>query len=149
MNDDSNIEIINFDILNNDDIFCNYDNEQDFNITNLIDKYNWNYLDSLSQQRESETPSTLNDSFSSHCYSENTFMNTSLNFSEDSDRSCYSDNCYPQVLKKKTFACKDCNKVYKSKENLTLHYKNIHLKLKPYSCKYCTAVFSHRNGRNF
>ncbi len=46
----------------------------------------------------------------------------------------------------KNFKCEDCEKVYKSKENLTLHIKNIHLKIKPYSCKYCIAEFSHRNG---
>ena len=48
----------------------------------------------------------------------------------------------------KLFKCsyEDCVKSYKSKENLTLHFKNIHLKEKPYSCKYCSSVFSHRNG---
>jgi uncharacterized Zn-finger protein len=39
-----------------------------------------------------------------------------------------------------------CIKVYKSKENMTLHYKNIHLKLKPYKCRFCDCTFSHRNG---
>lgn len=48
----------------------------------------------------------------------------------------------------KMFLCtfEGCEKKYKSKENLTLHYKNIHLKEKPYSCKFCSSVFSHRNG---
>jgi hypothetical protein len=48
----------------------------------------------------------------------------------------------------KHFKCtyEDCGKSYKSKENLTLHIKNIHLKEKPYSCRYCSSVFSHRNG---
>lgn len=48
----------------------------------------------------------------------------------------------------KKFTCKieNCKKSYKSKENLILHYKNIHLKEKPYSCQYCPATFSHRNG---
>lgn len=50
----------------------------------------------------------------------------------------------------KNFKCtvKNCNKEYKSKENLKLHYKNIHLKQKPYKCQYCIAFFSHRNGKN-
>ena len=39
-----------------------------------------------------------------------------------------------------------CMKAYKSKENLTLHFRNIHLKEKPYNCKFCKAMFSHRNG---
>jgi hypothetical protein len=46
------------------------------------------------------------------------------------------------------FKCevKGCEKVYKSKENLTLHLKNIHLNLKPYKCRFCSSTFSHRNG---
>lgn len=50
---------------------------------------------------------------------------------------------------KKNFKCsyEGCNKCYKSKENLTLHYKNIHLNEKPYTCKFCKATFSHRNGK--
>jgi len=39
-----------------------------------------------------------------------------------------------------------CNKSYKSKENLNLHHKNIHEKIKPYTCTYCELKFSHRNG---
>lgn len=51
--------------------------------------------------------------------------------------------------KLKLFKCnyQGCMKAYKSKENLTLHFKNIHLKEKPYSCKFCKATFSHRNGK--
>lgn len=44
---------------------------------------------------------------------------------------------------------KGCVKSYKSKENLTLHVKNIHLKEKPYSCRFCPSLFSHRNGNLF
>ena len=49
-----------------------------------------------------------------------------------------------------TYKCdyEDCNKIYKSKENLKLHIKNIHLKEKPYSCRFCDSLFSHRNGKN-
>jgi hypothetical protein len=51
----------------------------------------------------------------------------------------------------KQFKCSEdsCTKAYKSKENLTLHHRNIHLKEKPYNCRYCEAVFSHRNGKDF
>jgi len=51
-------------------------------------------------------------------------------------------------INKKIFPCTydKCEKIYKSKENLTLHYKNIHLREKPYSCKFCNSRFSHRNG---
>lgn len=52
------------------------------------------------------------------------------------------------ILKK--FPCPfiGCKKIYKSKENLTLHFRNIHLKEKPYSCKFCKSLFSHRNGKS-
>jgi hypothetical protein len=75
--------------------------------------------------------------------------------------SCEYDNChkifkFKWILDRhylshkptKQFKCtyEDCYKSYKSKENLTLHIKNIHLKEKPYSCRYCSSVFSHRNG---
>jgi uncharacterized Zn-finger protein len=48
-----------------------------------------------------------------------------------------------------SFKCEfnDCGKKYKSKENLVLHIKNIHMKLKPYRCRFCDASFSHRNGK--
>ncbi len=59
------------------------------------------------------------------------------------------DRHYLSHKPNKLFLCnyEACEKSYKSKENLTLHIKNIHLKEKPYSCKYCSSVFSHRNGR--
>ena len=41
-----------------------------------------------------------------------------------------------------------CNKVYRNKENLKLHFLNIHIGLKPYECNYCTRRFSHRNGNS-
>ena len=47
------------------------------------------------------------------------------------------------------FKCeeKGCSKVYRTKENLKLHILNIHLRLKPYECNYCSRRFSHRNGK--
>ena len=52
---------------------------------------------------------------------------------------------------KKYFNCgyKDCDKSYKSKENLILHYRNKHLSEKPYHCEYCSVSFSHRNGKTY
>jgi hypothetical protein len=45
------------------------------------------------------------------------------------------------------FICGSCLKIYKSKENTLLHYKNVHLKEKPYICSYCNVGFAHRNGK--
>ena len=54
-------------------------------------------------------------------------------------------------FKKKTrmYRCEyeNCGKSYRSKENLNLHIQNIHQKLKPYQCSFCSMKFSHRNGR--
>ena len=52
---------------------------------------------------------------------------------------------------KKLFVCEyqNCDKQYKAKENLSLHIKNIHLKIKPYKCRFCALNFSHRNGNFF
>jgi hypothetical protein len=44
---------------------------------------------------------------------------------------------------------KGCSNLYRSKENLVLHYKNKHLKEKPYRCSFCKATFSHRNGKTY
>ena len=55
---------------------------------------------------------------------------------------------FPNKKERKTFKCEvtGCEKIYKSKENLNLHIKNIHLNLKPYRCRFCSSTFSHRNG---
>jgi len=42
-----------------------------------------------------------------------------------------------------------CMKNFKSRENLDLHISNAHLMIKPYDCRYCNRVFSHRNGKTY
>jgi len=42
-----------------------------------------------------------------------------------------------------------CMKTFKSRENLDLHILNIHLKIKPFKCKFCERKFSHRNGSKY
>ena len=56
-----------------------------------------------------------------------------------------------EKLPKKSFSCDidNCLKTYKSRENLNLHVKNIHHKIKPYNCRFCEASFSHRNGKTY
>jgi uncharacterized C2H2 Zn-finger protein len=51
-------------------------------------------------------------------------------------------------IRTKSFNCEvnGCGKIYRSKENLSLHIKNIHLNLKPYRCRFCSSTFTHRNG---
>lgn len=53
------------------------------------------------------------------------------------------------TLKEGVYHCKyeGCTSKYKTKENLRLHIKNIHLKIKPYKCGFCELKFSHRNGK--
>jgi hypothetical protein len=53
--------------------------------------------------------------------------------------------------RKRFFKCdySNCNKLYRTKENLILHYKNKHLLEKPFKCSYCDMAFSHRNGKTF
>jgi hypothetical protein len=55
----------------------------------------------------------------------------------------------PKNYLERVFKCVEinCGKVYKSKENLVLHIKNIHMNIKPYKCKFCNNSFSHRNGK--
>jgi hypothetical protein len=165
MTDYPNIEIINFEGLNNDDIMADCPNLYENDMLNyFIDKYNIDYMntnninipDNLKVTTYDSSVKDFNSSYNSEMsyYTESFQIGSELNLSEESEKSFYSyDNRNDSKFtisksskKERIFSCSECIKVYKSKENLTLHYKNIHLKLKPYSCKYCTSVFSHRNG---
>ena len=75
---------------------------------------------------------------------EENFFNNGINQKNTSDE---IDKPTNKDLKK-VYVCEaeGCNKFYKSKENLTLHFKNIHLNQKPYRCRFCNSFFSHRNG---
>ena len=46
----------------------------------------------------------------------------------------------------KAYKC-ECGKIFSTEENQRLHYINIHLHEKPYSCSFCGEGFSHRNGK--
>jgi hypothetical protein len=62
------------------------------------------------------------------------------------DRRSNSQNVV-DCLRKYKCEYSECGKRYKTKENLILHVRNIHLKEKPYQCVYCESKFSHRNGK--
>ena len=70
-------------------------------------------------------------------------------FEPNKNETSHSDTNPSSIKKEKKYKCTypNCTKVYRSKENLKLHYQNIHNKIKPYQCSYCPLKFSHRNGR--
>ena len=50
------------------------------------------------------------------------------------------------IINSKKYKC-ECGKIFCTEENQRLHYINIHLHEKPYSCNFCGEGFSHRNGK--
>lgn len=111
--------------------------------------------------------STLNSNFltnKKNDMNQNPYINLGLNKMNSNKIFSFNDGFtnnfdYNMVLEQcinlddsgsKIFKCsaKNCGKSYKSKENLNLHIKNKHLGVKPYTCKFCTSKFSHRNGKN-
>lgn len=201
MNSLSNIEIVNFDqIENNEENYMGLEHEIEMNYTNnfIIDKYESDYSEiqndvisydlscnmticsdilinksapeknnnkyrnnpNLSNVYDSCNNSNIGDATN---FSENKSLIQNDSFCKDinsisdkkptkfkinSDNESYFSNKSNNSASIKSFPCtfEKCDKIYKSKENLTLHYKNIHLKEKPYSCKFCNSIFSHRNG---
>jgi hypothetical protein len=95
-----------------------------------------------------------------HIYQDNSGKTIS-DYEDECSLQCIFENCrelvntkseledhYSKHEKIRLYKCEfeGCEKVYRSKENMTLHFKNIHLKLKPYKCRFCASLFSHRNG---
>lgn len=195
MNPLSNIEIINFDELNDDEHSIDLEQEIGQNYMNnfINENYNSDYSESQSDLNYCESPCNMSfcsDNNSIFFINKMNLNDSSLNLNNSEQTAC-SENFKSLFLNKsfrslekticnsfsylkkptkfklinakdlnnssisnisygnKNFACtfENCGKVYKSKENLTLHYKNIHLKEKPYSCSYCGSLFSHRNGK--
>ena len=74
------------------------------------------------------------------------------NISIQTEISSNKENTFPKLKfnsrRIKLFKC-ICGKVFHTKENQILHFKNIHLHQKPYKCSYCDSKFSHRNGKTY
>ncbi len=194
MNPISNIEIINFEELNDKEQSIDFKQEISLNYKNnfINDNSDSKYLESQSNANncESSCKLNLNSDSNSIFFSNQKKVNDSCQKFNDFEQNACSDNfetpnskSFKSLEKIKSnsfsylgesakfkifidknlnistqsdnsgadikFKCtyEKCEKVYKSKENLTLHYKNIHLKEKPYSCIYCGSQFSHRNGK--
>ena len=53
----------------------------------------------------------------------------------------------PDELKK--FQCQDCGKGFEDKKKMEIHRMNIHLKLRPYNCRYgCNISYNDTSNRN-
>ena len=127
----------------NNSIFSNHKINFNGNYPNLSYTEHTAYSESLKSNSFSESFSNLdiirNNSFS--------YLTDKFKFS--CDGKLKNSNLCRNNSANRIFACtfETCEKVYKSKENRILHYKNIHLNEKPYSCGYCNSRFSHRNGK--
>jgi len=134
-----------------------YYNEVNSNLSinkkSLNDSFDNSNFGELNSSLEMIRSSDLNNSFnqiekiSNNSFS---FIRSSPKYSLNSENDLNFSNLSLNRSTHKIFTCafEGCKKIYKSKENLTLHYRNIHLKEKPYSCKFCSSRFSHRNGKD-
>ena len=139
------------DILSNESL-CNVSICSENNKNKNIDYSSMsNFTDQTNYSDNSKSLNSLNNSFSNM----NKISNKSSSFFKKSPKSkniinenIEGKDLNTSLFSPKLFSCnfEECEKVYKSKENLILHHKNIHLKEKPYSCNFCESHFSHRNG---
>ena len=113
-------------------------------VNRVSESFSGFHIDKATSENESFDSGVQNNSVNMESLFSCSFDNCKKNFRFKwiLDRHCVSHKV------SKTYCCfyKGCPKAYKSKENLNLHVKNIHLKEKPYSCRFCQSVFSHRNG---
>jgi hypothetical protein len=159
----SNIEIINFD-KTEENAIINFYEIPEFNLkffgesfmSNNFKRTNCESLDNsmnqelslLENKNKKKNLSIFNNSLQNLEIIDNISFSY---FKANTEPDNFSNTCIIKIEKDSkitNFPCEysNCKKTYKSKENLKLHVKNIHLKEKPYSCSYCHKTFSHRNG---
>lgn len=165
-NQDSQMEVIGHNLIS-DNYVKNIIIQELSNCTEgqLAFEQNLNYNLNLDGYQQGTNESALSNGQDDNlsCYSEGIYngylqespFNSSLPISLSLNSSLihYSlengDNLSINPVKQHKCPEQGCEKVYKSRENLTLHFKNIHMNMKPYKCFYCSAVFSHRNGKTY
>ena len=116
-----------------------------------INKMEFFGIDNLLYENYEKIPFEENNSDSFFFDNETTSTILEKTFSKNLKDNKKKEENKNKVKKKynlKIFICY-CGKVYRSKENVCLHYQNIHLKKKPYKCEYCNCEFSHRNGKTY
>lgn len=72
------------------------------------------------------------------------------NVSNNIEGSCQTEPILNNTTRKiRKFKCEfpECDKVYRSKENLVLHIDNKHLGKKPFECIFCQERYASRNTR--
>lgn len=128
--------------------------KEDKNVNTPIESLPEQLLPS-SQENRIETPKieTKEDSFSNSLMKDKNMFTIKTKY-ERKKRKKENKDVYFSIIEKngeKIFKCGliTCLKEYKSKENLILHFKNKHLKEKPYICQFCNAEFTHRNGKAY
>lgn len=158
---DINMEYLNNFILNKFNCDENMNKDSQMSYTNSLDTYdlcsNYSFMSYCNSDAVSCVSDTFNLAFScdTSMVDRNNFYNSFDNCKKNYDNSPSSAKLETSpsssLFSGRTFKCVEegCEKSYKSKENLNLHIKNIHLKEKPYNCKYCPALFSHRNGKTY
>jgi len=76
-------------------------------------------------------------------------LNINLNITKNNNNINSLSNKKKKKINKnlRFFICLFCLKIYKTKENVLIHYKNIHTFKKAYKCEYCNNSYCYRNGK--
>ena len=137
-----------------------YNNIPFINLENSSNIYNLN-INNIKNNNEKKKEISYNNNINNISVNKMNITNNNLYNYINNNQEIISSKNFPIIEgkqyiiikhnSKKIFCCKypNCNCIYRSKENLVLHFRNKHLMEKPYHCKYCNACFSHRNGKTY